>query len=235
MAMSCYDMAITKAHQIQLFLTSLAKSLHTDVMLQRPMRLGDVVMLAHAFEQQDVPPQPPLSARPQPRSFTRQQIKHHWPQPAHPRWHPQLQWPTRHQQSSASLRIRLWRITRGKKCFHCDKSFMRAHKLYYKQLFTIEVMAEEDNIEVTSADGELTISIHTPVDIQPRSGQMVQLLVNINSTHLITLLNSSPTNNFVDMEAVADATIKLGGCARLRVVVSVRIIGPSPYRIHNNS
>jgi hypothetical protein len=112
---------------------------------------------------------------------------------------------------------------------------MRAHKLYYKQLFTIEVMAEEDNIEVTSADGELTISIHTPVDIQPRSGQMVQLLVNINSTHLVTLLNSGPTHNFVDMEAVADATIKLGGCARLRVVVAVRIIGPSPYRIHNNS
>jgi hypothetical protein len=38
------------------------------------------------------------------------------------------------------------------------------------QLFTIEVMAEEDDIEVTAALSESTISIHALTSIQPHSG-----------------------------------------------------------------
>ncbi|KAG8091773.1 hypothetical protein GUJ93_ZPchr0012g19365 [Zizania palustris] len=53
MAMSCRDIAIAEAHQVQLFIASLGKPLRTDVMLQRPTSLDDAVMFAQAFEQHE--------------------------------------------------------------------------------------------------------------------------------------------------------------------------------------
>jgi hypothetical protein len=61
MALSCSDTMISEKHQVQLFLIGLSKPLRTNVSLQRPATLDDVVMLARAYEQWDVPLPPPQS------------------------------------------------------------------------------------------------------------------------------------------------------------------------------
>jgi hypothetical protein len=48
----------------------------------------------------------------------------------------------------------------------------------------------------------------------------MQLLVTINDTHLVALLDFGSTHNFVDTKVVACARIKLGGHAGLRVAVA---------------
>jgi hypothetical protein len=67
MALSCRDPALTEAHQIQLFTTSLGAALRTDVSLQKPATLDDAFMFARAYEQrllpQVVPQAPPRSGR----------------------------------------------------------------------------------------------------------------------------------------------------------------------------
>jgi hypothetical protein len=59
MALSCRDMVITKAHQVQLFLMRLGKPLYTDVTLLRPPTLDDAIMLAWAYEQREMASSPP--------------------------------------------------------------------------------------------------------------------------------------------------------------------------------
>jgi hypothetical protein len=54
MALSCRDTTIMEAHQVQLFLSGLGKSLRTDVAMQRPGTMDATVMLVRAYEQRDV-------------------------------------------------------------------------------------------------------------------------------------------------------------------------------------
>jgi hypothetical protein len=60
MAMSCQDLAISKDHQVQLFTAGLGHHLRTNVALQKPVTLDEVVMYARAYAQRDslcvVPP-----------------------------------------------------------------------------------------------------------------------------------------------------------------------------------
>jgi hypothetical protein len=54
--LSCRDLTITEAQQVQLFIIGLGKPLHTDVALRCLALLNDAVMLARAYEQLDVIP-----------------------------------------------------------------------------------------------------------------------------------------------------------------------------------
>jgi hypothetical protein len=51
MALSCHDPSLTEHQQIQLYVTGLGNPLHTDVALQQPVTLDDVVISARAYEQ----------------------------------------------------------------------------------------------------------------------------------------------------------------------------------------
>jgi hypothetical protein len=51
MALSCRDMMITEAHQVQLFLVGLGKPLHTNVALHQLPTFDDAIVLARAYEQ----------------------------------------------------------------------------------------------------------------------------------------------------------------------------------------
>jgi hypothetical protein len=50
MALSCRDISLTKPLQVQLFITGLGDPLRTDVALQQPASLDDVVIFARAYE-----------------------------------------------------------------------------------------------------------------------------------------------------------------------------------------
>jgi hypothetical protein len=59
MALSCHDHSLTETQQIQLFTTGLGEPLHTDVALQRPASLDEVVMFARAYEPRSTAPTGP--------------------------------------------------------------------------------------------------------------------------------------------------------------------------------
>jgi hypothetical protein len=65
MTLSCRDTSLTEPLQVQLFITGLGDPLQTDVALQQPASLNDIVIFARAYEQcnisHDVPPTPARS------------------------------------------------------------------------------------------------------------------------------------------------------------------------------
>jgi hypothetical protein len=83
------------------------------------------------------------------------------------------------------------------KCFHCDEFFTNDHKPICRQLFIIEVVAEEE-LDGQADTAEPTISLHAITGIQPRMGKTMQLLVAINGVHLRALLDLGLTHNFID-------------------------------------
>jgi hypothetical protein len=50
-ALSCHDTSLLEPQQIQLFITGLSDPLRTDVVLQQPASLDDVVIFVRAYEQ----------------------------------------------------------------------------------------------------------------------------------------------------------------------------------------
>jgi hypothetical protein len=50
MALSCHGPSLTEHQQIQLYITGLGNPLRTDVALQQPATLNDVVIFVHAYE-----------------------------------------------------------------------------------------------------------------------------------------------------------------------------------------
>jgi hypothetical protein len=54
-------------------------------------------------------------------------------------------------------------------CFHCNDQYVHNHKEHCKQLFTIEVIANEPPVQTLEDDP--TISLHTLTGIQPCSGR----------------------------------------------------------------
>jgi hypothetical protein len=47
-SLSCHDVSLTEAQQIQLFITRLGDPLRTDVTLQQPSSLDDAIIFARA-------------------------------------------------------------------------------------------------------------------------------------------------------------------------------------------
>jgi hypothetical protein len=83
-------------------------------------------------------------------------------------------------------------------CFHCNDKFTNGQRKECKQLFIIEVICEEDEWPADNEQMMPTISLHTLMGIQPRSGRTMQALITVNDTHLTTLLDSGSTHNFID-------------------------------------
>jgi hypothetical protein len=52
-SLSCHDVSLTEAQQIQLFITMLGDPLRTDVTLQQPSSLDDAIIFARAYEQRN--------------------------------------------------------------------------------------------------------------------------------------------------------------------------------------
>jgi hypothetical protein len=112
-------------------------------------------------------------------------------------------------------------------CFHCDEFFTNGHKLVCKQLFTIEVLEEDDDHTPPTDAIDPTIPIHVLTGIKPHSRKMMQLHVDINGTRLLALLDSGSTHNFVDLDIADRAGIKLEGHSGLQVAVA------NGDRVHN--
>ncbi|KAG8069342.1 hypothetical protein GUJ93_ZPchr0005g15018 [Zizania palustris] len=51
--LSCRDVSLTEAQQIQLFITSLGDPLYTDVALQQPSSLDDAIVFDRAYEKRN--------------------------------------------------------------------------------------------------------------------------------------------------------------------------------------
>jgi hypothetical protein len=62
MSLSCRDHSCTKHQQVQLFTTGHEEPLHTNVALQQPATLDEVIMLARAYEQHTLLPATPTTA-----------------------------------------------------------------------------------------------------------------------------------------------------------------------------
>jgi hypothetical protein len=107
-------------------------------------------------------------------------------------------------------------------CFKCEELYTQGHRDVCKQLYTIEVIFDPDDIAppAVSTEMEPTILLHTLTGIQPRAGRTMQLLVLVNGVRFTTLLDSSSTHNFMGMGAAQRATIELCGCVGFRVAVA---------------
>jgi hypothetical protein len=87
-------------------------------------------------------------------------------------------------------------------------------------LFIIEVMDEDDVNDLSSMTDEPTISLHALTGIQPRTSRTMALMVNVNGTQLITLLDSSSTHTFIDNTTASRTCIILTARHGLRVMVA---------------
>jgi hypothetical protein len=105
------------------------------------------------------------------------------------------------------------------KCFKCDELFTPGHHDHCKQLFIIEVVDEETE-GLPPGDGEPTISIHALTGIQPRTSRTMVILVSVNGAHLIALLDSGSTHNFIDNTAASRVGVTLAGLSGLRITVA---------------
>jgi hypothetical protein len=216
MALSCRDPTITEQQQIQLFTTGLGDPLRLDVALQQPSSMDDAVIFAQAYEQRlashDVGTQP--STRGVGRVGTRTA-----PQTG---VSPATTPAAFAKPSSAVKRLTVAEIAERRKdgsCFHCDEPFTNGHKMVCKQLFTIELIHDDEPL-ATGDELDPTISIHALVGIEPRSDRTMKVKVIINAVALTALLDSGSTHNFVDMDAATRAGLQLTPRGDLRVAVA---------------
>jgi hypothetical protein len=78
-----------------------------------------------------------------------------------------------------------------------------------KQLFIIEVVDEDDIDRLSPTTDEPTISLHALTGIQSRANRTMVLMVDVNGTQLIALLDSSSTHNFISNTAASRACVIL--------------------------
>jgi hypothetical protein len=107
---------------------------------------------------------------------------------------------------------------RKNQCFHCNEQYSLGHKEQCKQLFIIEVIAEDG--EATQTIDNPTISLHALTGIQLRSGCTMQVAVAINRFFLSALLDSRSTHNFVDTTAAERVGLPLHAHKGLRVAIT---------------
>jgi hypothetical protein len=122
------------------------------------------------------------------------------------------------------LEIIQWR--KDGKCFKCDKLFMPCHRQHCKQLFVIEVVDEDDDEGLSPLEGELTISLHALIGIQPCISRTMKIAVTINGTGLLALLDSGPTHN---LDRVARVGVVLTSWGGLRVAVANGVAMLCPF------
>jgi hypothetical protein len=124
--------------------------------------------------------------------------------------------------SSAVKRLTVVEIVERHKdgrCFHYDEPFTNGHQMVCKQLFTIELIHDDEPL---AAGDELdpTISIHALAGIEPRSSRTMKVKVIINAVALTTLLDSGSTHNFVDTDVATRVGLQLTLRGDLRVAVA---------------
>jgi hypothetical protein len=125
--------------------------------------------------------------------------------------------------ATSSIRLSLSEIAQRRKddkCFKCDELFTLDHHKHYKQLFIIEVMDEEDIDDLSPTTNEPTISLHALTGIHPCASRTMVLMVDVNGTRLITLLDSGSTHNFIDSTTAPRACVILAERQGLCVVVT---------------
>jgi hypothetical protein len=203
MALSYCDHTLTEGQQIQLFTTGLGEPLCTDVVLQQPTSLNDVVMFTRAYEQRlhhsaSVTPTSTRTGSHVPPS--RGQHRRSYRRP--------VQLVHQHQFSHVEIAER---HALGL-CFKCDEKFIPGHREACKRLFTIELLDEDDA-------GPM-ISIHTLTGIHSRSAKMMQVSVRVGHTTLTTLLSSGSTHNFLDTAAVTRADVMFDSGNNFTVIVA---------------
>jgi hypothetical protein len=218
MAFSCRDTTITKAHQVQLFLTRLEKPLSADVALHQPPTLNNAVMLARAYEQCET-----VSSLPVPRQHPSSCALSKRTGPASGAVSPASAASSLSMANPASSVRRLTPAEVAQRhkdgqCFHCDEFFTNGHKQVCKQLFCIEVV--DDDYTPANATDTTVISIHALTGIRPRTRRTMQLCIVINDARITTLLDSRSTHNFVDLDTTTRIGIKFGSQAGLRVTVA---------------
>jgi hypothetical protein len=81
-------------------------------------------------------------------------------------------------------------------------------------------MDEEEEDELFPTDGESAISIHALTGIQSRTCCTTAILVSINGAHLIALLDSGSTHNFIDNTTASRAGVTLVRLSSLHAVVA---------------
>jgi hypothetical protein len=219
MALSCRNPAISEDHQVQLFTAGLGQQLRTDMALQKPATLDKAVMYARAYARWDSSCTTPPSGRPATRVFSQTPAA------------PTNLAPADGQASSVAsvnspptqtLKLTSAEIVQRRKdgkCFHCHDFFSNGHESVCKQLFVIEVIADEER-DQPAATEEPTISLHTLTGIQPRSGKTMQLLVSIDGANLNAMLDSGSTHNFIDIAAAQHVGVEWQPSVRLRVVMA---------------
>jgi hypothetical protein len=83
------------------------------------------------------------------------------------------------------------------------------HRKHCKQVFIIEVVDEDEVDGLSPTTDEPTISLHMLTGIQPRASRTMTLLVDINGTQLVALLDFGSTHNFIDNATASRACVIL--------------------------
>jgi hypothetical protein len=173
----------------------LGNPLRTNVALQQPSSFDDAVIFARAYEQhnasRDTVQSPPTQ------SYNRATTKTAAPTTTAigvtGATNPVMRSP-----STTVVRLTPVEIAQRRKdgkCFHCNDMFVQGHKNQCKQLFVIEVVADDTDGEPRADSAKPTISLHALTGIQPCSGRTMQVYVLINGARLRDLLDSGSTHN----------------------------------------
>jgi hypothetical protein len=97
--------------------------------------------------------------------------------------------------------------------------FTDGHKLVCKQLFTIELIHNNESSAMDNGSNP-TISIHALAGIALCSSRTMKVRVIINTVALTSLLDSGSIDNFIGIDAAAHAGLQLTPCGNLRVTIT---------------
>jgi hypothetical protein len=147
--LSYSDTTLTKAQQIQLFITGLGDPLCTDVTLQQPSSLDDVVIFTRAYEQRNASCDTVQSTPT--RSYNRTTTKSTASTATTTTLGAAITaTPTVAPMPATVVRLmpsEIMQQHKDGKCFHYDEFVVQGHKKQCKQLFVIEVVVDDINDE----------------------------------------------------------------------------------------
>ena len=94
-------------------------------------------------------------------------------------------------------------------CFNCNEKYARGHNHVCQRLFFLDLSKEdeaEDVAPLVNLD-DPTISLLAIAGV--RTGDTMQLRINLGGVSLLALLDSGSTHNFVAAEAAARTSLRL--------------------------
>ncbi|KAK1661786.1 hypothetical protein QYE76_049945 [Lolium multiflorum] len=225
-ALACHAPGVTGQQRAELFIGGLPDHIRVDVELQAPQDLQTAMHYARAYERraQAMPPGPPSrggrpTARPPPPAARPDR-----PNPTAP--------PTPAPAATRTFR----RLTPAEQlerrrlglCFNCDEPYAPGHicpRLFY--LETVDDL-EEDTLAEPSAPPEpatttapataFVVSLHALAGI--RHERTMLLPVTIRGEHLVALLDTGSTHNFLPATTMRRLGLQPSGGAHLRVTVA---------------